>query len=182
MDRGAWQATVLRITKSWTRLKQLSMHTRMQMITTNNIKKTLLSFNNYWNKLNPFLLPSLWGESRCQGLEISYTWIKRKENSEDSLLVLEDQCWNSWVSLWEKKKSTSTSHHRHASSGHEAGHPKPSALGQPRGIGWGGRWERGSGSGGHMYTHGWFMLMYGKKKKKKPTMFKLIILQVKSIN
>ena len=26
MDRGAWQATVHRVTKSWTRLKQLSMH------------------------------------------------------------------------------------------------------------------------------------------------------------
>ena len=79
MDRGAWQATVLRITKRWTPLKQLSMHARMQMITTNNIKKTLLSFNKYWSKLNPFLLPSLWDESGCQGLEISYTCIKRKE-------------------------------------------------------------------------------------------------------
>ena len=27
MDRGAWQATVHRIAKSWTHLKQLSMHT-----------------------------------------------------------------------------------------------------------------------------------------------------------
>ena len=26
MNRGAWQATVNRITKSWTQLKQLSMH------------------------------------------------------------------------------------------------------------------------------------------------------------
>ena len=26
MDREAWQATVHRVTKSWTRLKQLSMH------------------------------------------------------------------------------------------------------------------------------------------------------------
>ena len=25
MDRGAWQATVHKVTKSWTRLKQLSM-------------------------------------------------------------------------------------------------------------------------------------------------------------
>ena len=28
MDRGAWQATVHRVTKSWTGLKQLSTHTR----------------------------------------------------------------------------------------------------------------------------------------------------------
>ena len=26
MDRGAWQATVYRVTKSWTQLKQLNMH------------------------------------------------------------------------------------------------------------------------------------------------------------
>ena len=29
MDRGAWGATVHRVTKSRTRLKQLSMHTRV---------------------------------------------------------------------------------------------------------------------------------------------------------
>ena len=27
MDRGVWRATVHRVTQSWTRLKQLSMHT-----------------------------------------------------------------------------------------------------------------------------------------------------------
>ena len=31
MDRGAWQATVPRVTKSQTRLKQLSMHTCIYM-------------------------------------------------------------------------------------------------------------------------------------------------------
>ena len=30
MDRGAWRAIVHRIALSWTRLKQLSMHTRLQ--------------------------------------------------------------------------------------------------------------------------------------------------------
>ena len=29
MDKGAWQATVHRVAKSWTRLKQLSMRERM---------------------------------------------------------------------------------------------------------------------------------------------------------
>ena len=33
------------------------------------------------------------------------------------------------------------------------------ALGWPWGMGWGGR---GVQDGGHMYTHGWFMSMYGK--------------------
>ena len=28
MNRGVWQATVHRVAKSWTRLNQLSMHTR----------------------------------------------------------------------------------------------------------------------------------------------------------
>ena len=41
--------------------------------------------------------------------------------------------------------------------------PKASALGQPRGIVWGGRRDRDSGWGGHMYTCGWFTLTYGKK-------------------
>ena len=35
------------------------------------------------------------------------------------------------------------------------------ALGWPRGMEWGGRWE-GVQDGEHMYTHGWLMSMYGK--------------------
>ena len=38
---------------------------------------------------------------------------------------------------------------------------KAGALGQPWGMGWGERWE-GVRDGGHTYTHGWFMSMYGK--------------------
>ena len=34
--------------------------------------------------------------------------------------------------------------------------PRTGALGRPRGMGWGGRWE-GFQDGLHMYTHGWFM-------------------------
>ena len=52
--------------------------------------------------------------------------------------------------------------------------PKASALGQPRGIGWEGRWAGGSGWGGHMYTCGPFMLMYGKNHHNI-----VIILQLK---
>jgi len=36
---------------------------------------------------------------------------------------------------------------------------KASALGWPWGMGWGGR---GVQDAGHVYTHGWFMSMYGK--------------------
>ena len=45
---------------------------------------------------------------------------------------------------------------------HEAGYPKLVLWDNPEG--WGGE---GGGreiqDGGHMYTHGWFMSMYGKK-------------------
>ena len=34
-------------------------------------------------------------------------------------------------------------------------------LGWPWGMEWGGRWE-GFQDGEHMYTHGWFMSVYGK--------------------
>ena len=32
MDRQAWRSTVPRVAKSWTQLKQLSMHTRMRQL------------------------------------------------------------------------------------------------------------------------------------------------------
>ena len=39
------------------------------------------------------------------------------------------------------------------------------ALYQPRGVGWGGRWEGGSKGRGHMYTYGWFMLRFDRKQQ-----------------
>ena len=38
-------------------------------------------------------------------------------------------------------------------------------LYQPRGVGWGGRWEGGSRGRGQMYTYGWFMLMSDRKQQ-----------------
>ena len=38
------------------------------------------------------------------------------------------------------------------------------ALYQPRGIGWGGRWEEISKGRGYMYTYGWFMLRFDRKQ------------------
>ena len=37
-------------------------------------------------------------------------------------------------------------------------------LEQPKGVGWGGRWERGSRGRGHLYTYGRFMLIYGRNQ------------------
>ena len=50
-----------------------------------------------------------------------------------------------------------------ANSIYETGHPKPVLWDNPEGQGGEKNWEVG-GSGGHMYTCGQFMLMYGKKK------------------
>ena len=58
-----------------------------------------------------------------------------------TICKIDDQCkFNAW------------------SRAHKAG-----ALGQPRGMGWGGSWGAVQDGGTHdMYTHGWFMSMYGK--------------------
>ena len=50
------------------------------------------------------------------------------------------------------------------------------ALWQPRGVGWGGRWEKGSRRRGHMYTYGWSMLMYGRNQHNT-----VIILQLNKL-
>ena len=39
------------------------------------------------------------------------------------------------------------------------------ALYQPRGVGRGGRWERGSKGRGYMYIYGWFMLRFDRKQQ-----------------
>ena len=36
-------------------------------------------------------------------------------------------------------------------------------LYQPRGVGWGGGWERVSKGRGYMYTYGWIMLRFDRK-------------------
>ena len=38
------------------------------------------------------------------------------------------------------------------------------ALWQPRGVGWGGKWERDSRGRQHMYTYDWFMLMHDRNQ------------------
>ena len=58
MDRAGWQATVPRVAKSWTRLKQLSMHACMFYWTVACQAPHLVRFSRqeYWSRL-PF--PSL---------------------------------------------------------------------------------------------------------------------------
>ena len=38
-------------------------------------------------------------------------------------------------------------------------------LYQPRGVGWGRRWEGGSKGRGYMYTYGWLLLMFDRKQQ-----------------
>ena len=38
------------------------------------------------------------------------------------------------------------------------------ALYQPRGVGWGGRWEGGSKGRGYIYIYGQFMLRFDRKQ------------------
>ena len=71
MDRGAWWATVYRVTKSQTRLKQLNTHARS--LTFNIKSKKATSINNFINnsKIDPFAgycecLEESVLESRCK--------------------------------------------------------------------------------------------------------------------
>ena len=45
------------------------------------------------------------------------------------------------------------------------------ALYQPRGVGWGGRWEGGSKGRGYMYTYGWFLLRFDRKQNSEKQLF-----------
>ena len=42
---------------------------------------------------------------------------------------------------------------------------KQGALYQPSGVGWVGRWEGSSKRRGYMYTYGWFMLTFDRKRQ-----------------
>ena len=55
------------------------------------------------------------------------------------------------------------------------------ALCQPRGVGWGGRWEEGLGGRGHGCTYGWFLLMFDRKQQnsvKQLSFNKIIIINL----
>ena len=65
-----------------------------------------------------------------------------------------------------------------ASSMHEIGHSKLFALGQPRGMQWGSRWEGDSGWGTHVQP--W--LIHVNVWQNPPQHCKVISLQLKEIN
>ena len=47
MDRGAWQATVYRDTKSQTGIKQLNMHTQTSILIISNLAISKILFTMY---------------------------------------------------------------------------------------------------------------------------------------
>ena len=52
------------------------------------------------------------------------------------------------------------------------------ALYQPKGVGWGGRWEGVSKGKRYMYTYGWFMLRFDRKQQnyRKQLSFSSVLL------
>ena len=77
---------------------------------------------------------------------------------------LREQHWNMYVTICETDRQSRFDAWERAL--------RAGALGWPRGMGWGGRWEGGSGWG-HMYTHGWFMSVYGKNHYNMSLQLKL---------
>ena len=68
--------------------------------------------------------------------------------------------WNAWPGLLKLRSSKSKSGICRVAQETQTG-----ALYQPRGVGWGGRWEGGSRGRSYMYTYGWFMLRFDRKQQ-----------------
>ena len=77
MNRRAWQATVQGVSKSWTWLKQLSMHVSNSILLSNVPLKILRPFKKIWN----------WSTQNCVAKENigNYSWI---QNQSDILIIL----------------------------------------------------------------------------------------------
>ena len=73
MDRGAWQATVHRVTKSWTQLKRLSTHThRWQYIPRIWISRVKIILRAYkWVKFRGSTLLSKYYNRHREAIAIS---------------------------------------------------------------------------------------------------------------
>ena len=73
MDRGAWQATVHRVTKSWRRLKRLSTHThRSQYIPRIWISRVKIILHAYkWVKFRESMLTSKYYNCHREAIVIS---------------------------------------------------------------------------------------------------------------
>ena len=91
MDRGAWEATVHRVTKSWTWLKQLRMHAHKRKSNQSMIKEidSEFSLEGGWSWNSNTLAtwceePTHWKRSRC--------WERLRAGGEGS-----NRRWDGWM-------------------------------------------------------------------------------------
>ena len=84
MDRGAWRATVHRVTKSWTRLKRLSMQANLQI----------------WN-LPVMRTDRLYSREKMFFIIVNFSWEVSLE-FESWIIWKADSSFFSWM-IWENK-------------------------------------------------------------------------------
>ena len=162
MDRGAWRATDHGITKSWTWLSNFSCLTLCMHSFTGKmiLCKTKLCT---WNEINRriSLSQDFWPESQatkgCESNELLAAHRLR------GFCVNKYESWSDFWTLWGKVRvgcfeRTASKHVYYlgwnrspAQVGWMRQVLRPGALGRPRGIGWRGRWEGGSGWGIRVY-------------------------------
>ena len=129
-----------------------------------------------WMKLEPIIQSEVSQKDKHQYSILTHIYGILKDGNDNTICKRETETQmyrTDFWTLWEKArvgcfKRTASKHVCYLGwnrSPAQAGCMRqvlgPGALGRPRGIGWRGRWE-GFQDGGHMYTHGWFMSMYGK--------------------
>ena len=83
MDRGAWQAVVHRITKSWTRLKPLSMHTHMCSIMSYINSDYFISYFLIWVPFIYLLIFLFW----LAGAKTFHTMLNKNGKSGHPSLI-----------------------------------------------------------------------------------------------
>ena len=99
MDRWAWWATVHRVAKSQTQLKQVSTHTHQQRVLFLGLWGKVLRVENTLGILGGTCSPR-WGCALCQ-LTLGEQQTKYPMEDENPSIVEKDSGWSSWQSSWE---------------------------------------------------------------------------------
>ena len=102
MDRGAWRATVCRITKSRTRLKWLSTHACSALFS--HKKNARMLFSTTWMSLEIIMLSK---SDRKIAYDIIHMWnLKKREKKILMLFSTVVQPWRHIRIIWNIKKKT----------------------------------------------------------------------------
>ena len=95
MDRGAWWPTVHRVTKSWTRLKWLSMHTSPAFSNGGQVSKNWIIVGH----INNFISNEE-NEKRdfCKIFSLRYTWLSALSTfvRQTNLSYIKYLYWTTW--------------------------------------------------------------------------------------